>query len=400
MEDDPAPAAAGGSGAGREDRGGGDARARKYRKLSQLEHVLLRPGMYIGDTNVATGPMFLLHADEGGALRMECKRDVACVPALRTLANEIFTNALDASIKDATVTSIDVYITPDAIGVRNNGAGMPVGVHPEYGAPVPEIVFGHLNSGSNFDDREDRVVAGLHGLGVKLCNIFSTEFTVSVRDAATGSVYEQRWRDQMRVAEPPTVKTRAAPKPGFVDVLFRPVPSLLAPHGAIADDVRGVLAARVLDVALAAPARVKVKLNGVLLPATNLKRYARLFSPDGFLAVDDANEHWQVAVAACADGAQVRALVNGVSAPAGKHVEHVESKLYAAVIAKAAAKRGNKGVDLKPRALKSRLRLFVVARVADPQFDSQTKAGGFTPPTPPARRNTRRCGSAVAPRRV
>lgn len=355
--------------------GDDDERVLKFRKLSQLEHVKLRPGMYVGSTAPAPSTRTLITLGAEGAVEAR-RATVEFVPALLKLFDEVVTNALDAATKDPTVTNISVSLGDDFMSVRNNGAGMPVGVHPEHGIPLVEMVFGHLNTGTNFDESEERTVAGLHGLGIKLCNIFSSEFTVSVRDGATGSTHEQTWHDQMSRAAEPKSKVRDKPVAGFVDVLFRPIPALLAPAGRLTDDVRGVLAARVLDVALAVRDGVKVKLNDVALPASSLKKYAKLLCPDGFLAVDesDGDGVWRVAVAAAGpEGADVHALVNGVSAPAGKHVEHVESRLYAAVIEKAANKRGAKGVTVKAAALRARVRLFVVAKVADPQFDSQTK---------------------------
>jgi DNA topoisomerase-2 len=101
------------------------------------------------------------------------------------------------------------------------------------------------------------VVAGVHGLGVKLVSIFSSEFQVSVRDARTGSTYDQTWREQMTKRTDPKVRIHDKPIAGFVDVRFSPVPAL----GALTDDVRGLMAKRALDVALAARPGVRVEVR-------------------------------------------------------------------------------------------------------------------------------------------
>ena len=51
-------------------------------------------------------------------------------------------------------------------------------MHSEHGCYVPELIFGHLLTGSNFDDDEKKTTGGRNGYGAKLANIFSTRFTV------------------------------------------------------------------------------------------------------------------------------------------------------------------------------------------------------------------------------
>ena len=279
------------------------------------------------------------------------------------------TNSLDASVKDPTVKLISVTLDPTNVRVKNNGTGIPVEVHPVHGMYVPELVFGHLNSSSNYDDEAGRVVAGVHGLGVKLVSIFSSEFQVSVRDARTGSSYDQTWREQMTKRTDPIIHThnKAIPSAGFVDVRFSPVPAL----GALTDDVRGLMAKRALDVALAARPGVRVEVNGTKLPEMTLKRYVQMLVGEGaFLALDESGP-WKVALAAT-DSPFVAGLVNGVTS-AGAHVDHVERRLYPALAAALKAKREFKAFDLKPAMMRARFAVFVVATVDKPAWDSQTK---------------------------
>lgn len=64
---------------------------------------------------------------------------------------------------------------------------------PPQGMFVPELVFGYLLTGSNFDDSTARLTGGRHGFGAKLTNIFSTEFTVECFDTRRGLRYVQVW---------------------------------------------------------------------------------------------------------------------------------------------------------------------------------------------------------------
>lgn len=59
------------------------------------------------------------------------------------------------------------------ISVMNNGKGIPVQIHKEYDIYVPDLIFGHLLTSSNYNDEEKKVTGGRNGYGAKLANIFS-----------------------------------------------------------------------------------------------------------------------------------------------------------------------------------------------------------------------------------
>ena len=65
----------------------------------------------------------------------------------------------------------------------NNGKGIPVVEHPKEKVYVPELVFGHLLTSSNYDDTIKKVTGGRNGFGAKLANIFSKKFTVTCADS-------------------------------------------------------------------------------------------------------------------------------------------------------------------------------------------------------------------------
>ena len=75
-----------------------------------------------------------------------------------------------------------IYITlfseNNQISIYNNGKGIPVVMHKGEKMYVPTMIFGHLLTSSNYNDEEQKVTGGRNGYGAKLCNIFSTKFTV------------------------------------------------------------------------------------------------------------------------------------------------------------------------------------------------------------------------------
>ena len=71
---------------------------------------------------------------------------------------------------------------------------------------VPELIFGHLLTSSNYNDNEKKVTGGRNGYGAKLCNIFSSEFIVETADKVNGLKYTQVFRNNMSSRDKPIIK--------------------------------------------------------------------------------------------------------------------------------------------------------------------------------------------------
>jgi DNA topoisomerase-2 len=99
-------------------------------------------------------------------------------PGFLKLFDEILTNASDHSIRSGDVKYIKVNVTKDYISVENDGTGIPVEMHKKEKCYIPELIFGHLLAGENFDDNIERTWGGKNGLGAKLTNIFSRHVMV------------------------------------------------------------------------------------------------------------------------------------------------------------------------------------------------------------------------------
>ena len=65
---------------------------------------------------------------------------------------------------------------------------------------VPELVFGHLLTSSNYDDTEKKVTGGRNGLGAKLTNIFSKKFSIETVDSLAAKKFSMTWTDNMSVS--------------------------------------------------------------------------------------------------------------------------------------------------------------------------------------------------------
>ncbi len=201
--------------------------AKRYKKVDPREHVLLRPGMYIGSTEPDRLKTWTLDVDKN----LFIKRDVDYVPGLYKIFDEILVNAIDhvTMLKKNKGTQhqvksikISIDVATGVISVENDGDGIPIVLHPETGVYVPEMIFGQLMTSSNYDDGEERVVGGQNGIGAKACNIFSKRFVVETVDAGTMKKYVQTFRDNMSTKDAPKITSVAAGKKPYTKISFLP----------------------------------------------------------------------------------------------------------------------------------------------------------------------------------
>lgn len=147
-----------------------------YKKLTQIQHILLRPDTYIGSVQVTEEAVWTLDQAES---KFEFKK-VKYIPGLYKIFDEILVNAADNYQRDGKMTKIDVTIDAGTgiIIVMNDGKSIPAQLHKEYKIYVTELIFGHLLTSSNYEDKKKKVTGGRNGYGAKLTNIFSQYFCV------------------------------------------------------------------------------------------------------------------------------------------------------------------------------------------------------------------------------
>jgi DNA topoisomerase-2 len=109
-------------------------------------------------------------------------------------------------------TKFGLGVTKNSIEFWNDGLGIPVEMDGAHGVYIPELIFGHLLTSSNYDDTEDRFASGRNGIGVKLSNVFSKQFEVEIGDSERGLVYLQKWSDHMRTTHKPKITTKKSLK--------------------------------------------------------------------------------------------------------------------------------------------------------------------------------------------
>ena len=336
----------------------------KYRKLSDIEHVLLRPGMYCGSIKPREDDIPLLGEDGKFLIRK-----VSYNPALMKIFDEIVSNAVDEHRRNPKLDELRVTVDPvtGMVKVRDNG-GIPVVKHAEYDEWVPEMIFSNLKAGSNFNDDEERLVAGTNGVGSTLTNIFSVKFRVRTSDGK--NAFEQTFSNNMRErTEAKIIKW----KERFTEITFRPDLARFGLETIDADHLE-MMRRRCIDLAACNP-KLRVSFNGVERKFQSFKDYCALYNEN---VIYEETDRWKIGIAPSAGSFMQVSFVNSVETKdGGAHVDYVMSQIIEWLRDK--VKRKHK-LDLRPAELRNHFFLFVQADIVNPAFSSQTKEKMITEP--------------------
>lgn len=357
--------------------------ASKYRKMDQREHVLARPGMYVGSIVADKWNTYVFDRE---AQRM-VKKELVVVPALYKIFDEILVNAIDhvtrlkqlhASGKEDVKLVRNIAVSFDKatgrIEVYNDGDGLEAEKHPEHHIWIPEMVFGHLLTSANYDDSEERVVGGQNGIGAKACNIFSSVFEIETVDHRHQKIYRQTFYDNMSRRTEPEVK-RSSKKTPHTRISFIPDYARLGLEG-LTDDMLELFEKRVYDTCALTESDITVSLNGVKIDCKTFERYVDLYlgpKNEHPRVYDKIGDRWEVVASYTESlGFEQVSFVNGIwTVRGGKHVEQIANQVCTR-LGELIEKR-RKATNIKPAHIKSHLVLFVKCLVSNPTFDSQTK---------------------------
>eukprot|EP01041_Mallomonas_annulata_P004201 gene4201-8354_t len=343
-----------------------------YQKKSQLEHILLRPDTYVGSVERQTQTMWVFDAETKQVVFHPC----TFVPGLYKIFDEIIVNASDNKQRDPTMNKIEVTIDPTAniIRVLNNGQGIPVVIHQEHKIYVPELIFGHLLTGSNFDDEQEKTTGGRNGYGAKLANIFSLEFTIETVDSTRGLKYKQTFRNNMSERSEPDIKKTSAGS-DYTCITFKPDLARFK-MDCLDADIISLLSKRVYDIAATTNGtgpKLIVSLNESKIDTKTFEKYIGIYSGLEPLCVfEKISDRWEVGVGVSDGTFQQVSYVNSIcTIKGGTHVQYIADQIANRLIA--TVKRKNKGTEVTKGQIKNHLAIYVNALIVNPAFDSQTK---------------------------
>lgn len=406
----------------------------RYRQEKLEDQIYLRPDTYIGSIN--QDPDAETWTWDPISERV-VYRSVFYVPAFHGLFNEVVVNAidqhrrmnefierqekirtgllpetpevtLDMDLRPVTKIMVNVNQETGQISIENNGTGIQCVIHQQTNVYLPEMLFGLLLTGENYNEEDEKTWGGKNGYGAKLVNIFSESFTIETVDCTRELLYKQTWTSNMKERGPPEIKkykrapfTRITYTPeykkfGITGETIQKVTSTKTTvsctesddsendettetmeyvNSRIDNDTFLLLQRRTMDIAACTDDNCLVYFNGVKVPTKTFEKYVNLYVGN----CTETKRHyfstgprWEIVVCPSPNQEFTQvSFVNGIFTDiGGRHVDHVANTL-----SKKIADKINSSSKIKVQSshVKNNLFIFVKSIIVNPNFDSQTK---------------------------
>lgn len=329
----------------------------KYQVLSELEHIRKRPGMYIGSIVTKTATEYTV---EGSKFKQS---EITYNPGILKCINELVDNVVDEAKRNAKLNKLAVSICQmtNTITIEDNG-GIPVKKADGLDVYIPEMIFGMLRSGSNFDDSQDQSMIGTNGLGAKLAAIFAESFTVETSDGK--KYFSQTYTDGLHEKSDPKISSSSL---GFTRITFTPDTSYF--KSSVDNDLVKKIETRLYEIAACNP-NLNCSLNGMPIAVKSFDDLVKMYDDK---AMTFEVNGWKMAIASSVTGDfEHVSFVNSVKCEdGGTHVDYAINQVISAV--RDYIKKKTKQ-DILPGAIKSNLRFILACELNRPKFDSQTKS--------------------------
>lgn len=358
----------------------------KYQEKELEQHILDTPDTYVGGSDLIEDTLPILKED--GKIKHEL---FEYIPALFKIFDEILVNARDQHIRlkqnnsKFPVSNIKIQIDKEEgfISIYNDGEGIDIAEHPtkvtKDGKPVmiPEMIFGHLLTSTNYEKDEKKIVGGKNGYGAKLTNIFSTIFTVETVDHVRKLKYTQEFKNNMKSKGKPKI-TKYTQKP-YTKI------SWVADFErfgltSYSDKMYQLIERRLYDIAGVTDKSLNVYYNGSMIKQKSFDKYIELYLNEEKYVYEDIHPRWSIGIVlSTTDKFEQISFVNGIStSKGGKHVDHITKQIVQLLTTHIEKKEKTK---VKENYIKNYLKIFINSTIENPSFDSQTKERLITTPS-------------------
>lgn len=349
-----------------------------YEKLSEIDHILCRPDMYVGSNMSESKDEYVAEKTDNGFVIK--RKEIQYPPGLLRIFIEILSNAIDnvqRSRKEGIkCTKIKVTINKETgeTSVWNDGKVIPIEKNSD-GEYIHTMIFGQLRTSSNYNDEEERLVSGRNGMGGKVCCVFSEYFTVTGGDPEVKKQISQTWSNNMKEVQPPVIKAYQNVN-GFTKITYKPDFKQFKLSG-YTDDIINLYTKYIIDAAMLT--RLSVSLNDEVLPVKTLQDYAKLYSvqkddtttTDMISITDDMYGEAVLITSKNVSDYGYISFVNGVyTMNGGKHVDAWSEAFFRPLVEKF-TKKDKPQVTIKD--IKQFFMIFVNTTVPNPIFESQSK---------------------------
>ena len=340
-----------------------------YKTLSDRDHVLLRPDMYIGPVDRIPRREFCFSPTE----MTITEKDVQHAEGQGQTFIEVIGNAAD-NIQRSRDYGIDpgiieTMITADWVVVKNYGISIPIERNSDS-LWIPYTIFGMFRSGSNYDDSKVRLWIGKNGVGAKATCTYSKIFKVECTDPSRGLKYVQTWYDNMGSYSEPEITSYSGK--GYTQISY----SLDFPRfGVTSFDQEALEIYGAHCVGVSYTCNVPVIFNGKTIHVKNIIEYANMFfkiNKSSAITYIDPKGAYEICLVDTPDTSICKSFVNGITTSKGG--VHVDAA-YKTMVDSIKEYLGNaiKGITITKRDIVNHVSMFLACRLPNPQFKSQSK---------------------------
>lgn len=327
------------------------------RKMTDREHVLARPAMYIGAVNLTKSYEYLY---EKGGIQY---KEISSVPGLIKIVNEIIDNSVDIAIKTnfKGCNEISVKMTENTVEVQDNGTGIPVEKNAD-GHYFPELAWGHARAGSNFDDDKNRTQIGMNGVGSYATNCFSSKF-VGLSDDGKNR-YTITFKNNASEFTDQVVKSSGSTG---TKVKFWPDLSRFGVEE-IDETHMNVIRQRLINLSMSFP-EIKFKFNGKIINVSSFRKYVGMFG--GAYEIHETDNYKFAIIANPTDDFSQFSYVNGLKIPdGGSHIDAITGH----IVNRLRDKLSRRYKTIKPGDIKNKIMIVAFLKnLKNAKFNSQSK---------------------------
>jgi len=359
--------------------------AETYQMKTDIEHILSNPDTYVGSVECTETESHVYDGD-----KKIVNKSIMLNPGLYKLFDEAIVNCRDHAIRMQVamescrpniipLTNIEINISDDGtISMMNDGNGIDIAMHPEYNIWIPEMIFAHLRTGTNYNKKEKKIVGGKNGFGSKLIFIWSTYGKIETVDHIRKKKFTQEYLNNLDEKTAPIITTCNS-KP-YTRITFKPDYKRLGLEN-LSRDMINLFIKRVYDISAVTAKNIKVKYNSEIIPIKTFQNYVDMYigsKDENKRVYEQSDERWEYAlsISPTEEFSQV-SFVNGIcTAKGGKHVEYIRDQIIRKLVKYILQK---KKIEVKPNTIKEQLMLFLKCDIENPSFESQTKDFMSTP---------------------
>ena len=338
-------------------------KTQKVIKLTEREHILKRPGMYLGSSTLTKSKEYIISKNEKGNDYFK-ETEISYVPGLVKIFNELIDNSIDEYVRTdgKFANKIDVTIDSTSFSVQDNGRGIPVTEveTPEGLLYQPELAWTHARAGSNFED-ENSTTIGTNGVGSMIASVFSKEFVGISNDGKNKCTVKCTNNNE-------TIDTKISKPTGKQGVFVSIIPDIKR-FGLeiISDSHIKMIEQRLYNLSVSYP-NITFKLNSERIKL-NSKKFLSMFGENGTIV---EKENFSIGVFhSTSDDFKQFSLMNGLNLSAGgTHIDYIS--YY--IVKNLRDKIVKKYKTIKPNDVKRKLFIVTIMKnFKGPMYETQTK---------------------------